>query len=424
MNLDVLQGLYQNDIRLKQIAAGITLPGHKLRVYLDNLRGSSVNFIASALWRLTDLNHVFILNDKEEAAYFHNDIEHLTQGLDIFYFPDSFKRTGYFNELNSSHVMLRTEALTKFSGKKTNKKILVTYPEALFERVVNPSSLSDNMISIKVGETLQVDAMLERFVSLGFRREDFVYEPGQFAMRGGILDIYSFGNEHPYRIELFDTEVDSIRIFNPETQLSERKLLQVSILPNIETKFETQEKISLLDYLPENTVIWAKDLSFTIGRLAKIESELPEKMEIGQVAIDHEEEMLKEISKADFETGGQWQEKIKQRHLIEWYNHSLEKITGDAIDATFQFATEEQPVFNRQFNMLITDLQKRLAEKYGRKATLLANVELVSREISEAVSELKEKLAIADSTIGTAKERELARASVVRLEAKVASLEE
>ena len=364
MNLDVLQGLYQNDIRLKQIAAGITLPGHKLRVYLDNLRGSSVNFIASALWRLTDLNHVFILNDKEEAAYFHNDIEHLTQGLDIFYFPDSFKRTGYFNELNSSHVMLRTEALTKFSGKKTNKKILVTYPEALFERVVNPSSLSDNMISIKVGETLQVDAMLERFVSLGFRREDFVYEPGQFAMRGGILDIYSFGNEHPYRIELFDTEVDSIRIFNPETQLSERKLLQVSILPNIETKFETQEKISLLDYLPENTVIWAKDLSFTIGRLAKIESELPEKMEIGQVAIDHEEEMLKEISKADFETGGQWQEKIKQRHLIEWYNHSLEKITGDAIDATFQFATEEQPVFNRQFNMLITDLQKRLAEKY------------------------------------------------------------
>ncbi len=364
MNLEVLQGLYQNDIRIKQIAAGIALPGHKLRVYLDNLRGSSINFIATALWQNTDVNHVFILNDKEEAAYFHNDIEHLTKGLDIFFFPDSFKRTGYFNELNSSHVMLRTEALTKFTGKKVNKKVLVTYPEALFEKVVNPSSLSDNMISIKVGETLQLDAMLERFVSLGFKREDFVYEPGQFAMRGGILDIYSFGNEHPYRIELFDTEVDSIRIFNPETQLSERKLLQVSILPNIETKFEAQEKISLLDYLPENTIIWAKDLSFTLGRLAKMAADLPEKMELGQVAIDHEEEMLKEISKADFETGNSWQEGIKNRHLIEWYNHSLEKITGDAIDATFQFATEEQPVFNRQFNMLIGDLQKRITEKY------------------------------------------------------------
>ena len=387
MNLEVLQGLYQNDIRLKQIAAGITLPGHKLRVYLDNLRGSSVNFVASALWQLTDVNHVFILNDKEEAAYFHNDIEHLTKGLDIFFFPDSFKRTGYFNELNSSHVMLRTEALTKLASPSApdnvggdrrpsprerevlrtsgvHKKVLVTYPEALFERVVNPSALSDNMISIKVGETLQVEAMLERFVSLGFRREDFVYEPGQFAMRGGILDIYSFGNEHPYRIELFDTEVDSIRIFNPETQLSERKLLQISILPNIEVKFDTQEKISLLDYLPENTVVWAKDLSFTISRLTKMAADLPEKMEIGQVAIDHEEEMLKEISKADFENVNEWQEKIKQRHLIEWYNHSLEKITGDAIDATFQFATEEQPVFNRQFGMLISDLQKRITNKY------------------------------------------------------------
>ena len=364
MNLEVLQGLYDNDIRLKQIAAGITLPGHKLRVYLDNLRGSSINFIAASLWRLTDANHVFILSDKEDAAYFHNDMEHLTKGLDVFFFPDSFKRTGFFNELNSSHVMLRTEALTKFTGKKVNKKVFVTYPEALFERVVNPSSLAGDMISIKVGETLLVDAMLERFISLGFKREDFVYEPGQFAIRGGILDIYSFGNEHPYRIELFDTEVDSIRIFNPETQLSERKLMQVSILPNIETRFESQDKISLLDYLPGNTVIWAKDLSFTLGRLAKMASELPDKMNTGQVAIDQEEETLKEFSKGDFETGNDWEEKIKQRHLIEFYNHSLEKITGDKIDATFQFATEEQPVFNRQFNLLIADLQKRIANKY------------------------------------------------------------
>jgi transcription-repair coupling factor (superfamily II helicase) len=364
MNLEVLQGLYQNDIRLKQIAAGITLPGHKLRLYLDNLRGSSVNFVATAIWQLTEANHVFILNDKEEAAYFHNDLEHLTKALDICFFPDSFKRTGAFNELNSSHVMLRTEALTKFAADKVRKKVLVTYPEALFEKVVNPKSLSRNMIHMKVGERLDLDALLAQFVTLGFKREDFVYEPGQFAMRGGILDVYSFGNEHPYRIELFDTDVDSIRIFNPETQLSERKLLQISILPNIETKFDAQEKISLLDFLPENTVIWAKDLNFTIGRIAKLFSDLPEKMNLGQVAIDHEEEMLKEISKADFEQPEQWQEKVKQRHLIEWYNHSLEKITGDAIDETYQFATEEQPVFNRQFNMLIADLQKRIAAKY------------------------------------------------------------
>ena len=364
MNLEVLLGLYRNDIRLKQIAAGVSLPGHKLRFYLDNLRGSSLNMVAAAVWQMSEVNHVFILNDKEEAAYFHNDFEHLTNALDICFFPDSFKRTGFFNELNSSHVMLRTEALTKFTGKKTNKKVLVTYPEALFERVVNPSSLTDNTISVKVGENLHVDSLLDRLVSLGFRREDFVYEPGQFAMRGGILDIYSFGNEHPYRIELFDTEVDSIRIFNPETQLSERKLLQVSILPNIEVKFETVDKISLLDYLPDNTVIWAKDLNFTIGRLNKMAGDLPDKMELGQVAVDHDEQVLKEISRADFETTADWQQKLRNRHLIEWFNHSIEKITGDDIDATYLFATEEQPVFNRQFTMLIGDLQKRIASQY------------------------------------------------------------
>lgn len=364
MNLQVLLGLYQNDIRLKQIAAGISLPSNKVRIYLDNLRGSSINFIATAIWQSGDLNHVFILNDKEEAAYFHNDLEHLTGALDVCFFPDSFKRSGHFNELNSSHVMLRTEALTKFSSKSVHKKILVTYPEALFERVVNPNTLSGNIISIKVGETLKVDALMQEFVKLGFKREDFVYEPGQFAMRGGILDIYSFGNEHPYRIELFGDEVDSIRIFNPETQLSERKLLQVSILPNIETKFDTGEKISLLDYLPENTVIWAKDLDFTIGRLGKLENDLPAKIEIGEVAVDHEEEWLKELTRDDFETADNWKEQIKKRHLIEWYNHSLEQITGDEATTTIQFATEEQPVFNRQFNMLISDLQKRSSEQY------------------------------------------------------------
>ncbi|RYZ32061.1 MAG: transcription-repair coupling factor, partial [Sphingobacteriales bacterium] len=118
MNLQVLLGLYQNDIRMKQIAAAISLPDPPVRIYLDNLRGSSVNFIATTIWQLSDANHVFILNDREEAAYFHNDLEHLTNALDIFFFPDSFKKTGAFSELNSSHVMLRTEALTKFSSER------------------------------------------------------------------------------------------------------------------------------------------------------------------------------------------------------------------------------------------------------------------------------------------------------------------
>ena len=364
MNLQVLQEQYKNDIRIKEIAGGTSLSEPKVRIQLNNLRGSSLNFIATAVWQLSETNHVFILNDKEEAAYFHNDIENLTQALDICFFPDSFKREGSFNELNSSHVMLRTEALTKFSKKESHKKVLVTYPEALFEKVVNPNTLSGNMVSIKVSEQLDVDNVIKRFVELGFKKEDFVYEPGQFAMRGGILDIYSFGNEHPYRIELFGNEVDSIRIFNPETQLSERKLLQVSILPNIETNFDTQEKISLFDYLPENTVVWAKDFDFAIGRIGKMEEELPEVIELSDVAVDHEEAWLKKLTKDDFETAEAVKEKLKNRHLLEWYNNSLEKLTDDELTANIQFATDEQPVFNRQFDLLISDLQKKGAEQY------------------------------------------------------------
>lgn len=361
MNLGVLLGLYSNDIRLKQLAAALSLPNPKLRAYLDNLRGSSTAFVTTGIWQLSDVNHVFVLNDKEEAAYFHNDLEHLTGALDIHYFPDSFKRTGIFNDLNSSHVMLRTEALSKFNADVVRKKALITYPEALFEKVVNPRSLQRNMIQIRVGENIRPEPMMAQFVELGFRREDFVYEPGQFAMRGGILDIYSFGNEHPYRIELFGNEVDSIRLFNPETQLSERKLLSVSILPNIETKFETGEKISLLDYLPENTCFWFKDFDFCFGKIGKLQSELPEKVEVGTLDEDHEEHLQKELTHADFEDSAAWLEKIKTRHLLEWYNHSLQKHTGDEA-ITVQFATEEQPSFNRQFDLLIKDLKARCSK--------------------------------------------------------------
>lgn len=368
MNLQVLQEIYRDDDRVKQIADELLLPENKQPLFLRGLSGSSANFIATAVWQLSEANHVFILNDKEEAAYFHNDLEHLTKALDIFFFPDSFKKTGAFTELNPSHVMMRTEALTKFSQSNSSpigggregiihKKVLVTYPEALFEKVVNAQTLSENLIQLKVGEQLDVDKLMEGFVDLGFRREDFVYEPGQFAMRGGILDIYSFGNEHPYRIELFGNEIDSIRLFDPETQLSERKLIMVSISPNVETKFETRQKISLLDHLPKNTAIWIKDKELLLGKLRKMEQGFPDKIELGAAAS--EEEQQKELTKADFETINEWEHKLDTRKLI-YFNPSVSAHTSQDI----LFSTQEQPAFNRQFPLLIEDLQKRIADQY------------------------------------------------------------
>ncbi len=358
MNLQVLQEIYRNDDRIKKIADELLLPESKKNLSLQGLSGSSIHFIATAVWQLSQVNHLFILNDKEEAAYFHNDLEYLTKALDVFYFPDSFKKTGTFTELNASHLMMRTEALTKFNGENIHKKIVVTYPEALFEKVVNSRILSENLIQLKVGEQLNVDKLMNDFVQLGFKREDFVYEPGQFAMRGGILDIYSFGNEHPYRIELFGNEIDSIRLFNPETQLSERKLIMVSIAPNVETKFETTEKISFLDHLPINTVIWIKSKELLIGKLRKMEQHFPDKA-ILKATGDQEIETLKELSRADFEAIDEWEQKLESRKLIH-FSPTLSASSPDSIS----FSTQEQPAFNRQFPLLIEDLQKRIAGNY------------------------------------------------------------
>jgi transcription-repair coupling factor (superfamily II helicase) len=275
MNLEVLLKEYANDTRCFQIADKITLSKPQ-QIQLSGLQGSAISFVLAAVFNhraTSQLNHLVILRDAEEAAYFHNTFENITNALDIFYFPASFKNKKNYRLLNSSHVMLRTEALTKLSH-GANKKVLITFPEALFEKVVLPKTLAENIISIRQSESLDVNAILAKFVDYGFERTDFVYEPGQFAVRGGILDIYSFGNEKPYRIELFGNEVDSIRIFDPESQLSERKLLQVNIIPNVETQFETGEKVSLLEFLPENTVIWSEDWPFIREKIEQQQEDL------------------------------------------------------------------------------------------------------------------------------------------------------
>src|SRR5215204_73640 len=267
----------QNSPRLFQLADRLSF-AQKQKIYLKNLRGSSSQFVAASVFThpsCSQLNHVFICNDAEDAAYFHNTLENLTEALNLFYFPSSFKNRKNYRLLNSSHVMLRTEALTRFSV-PTGDRVgaLVTYPEAVFEKVVVPTAISSNIIHIKTNDELNLDELFEKLVNYGFDRTDFVYEPGQFAVRGGILDIYSFGNEKPYRIELFGNEVDSIRIVDPETQLSERRLLQVSIIPNVETQFVDKEKISLLEFLPENTIVWIRDEELVYKKLRDCEEEL------------------------------------------------------------------------------------------------------------------------------------------------------
>jgi transcription-repair coupling factor (superfamily II helicase) len=360
MNLQGVLQLYERDSRLKSLAAGVLLPGPGY-FHLTGLSGSAPAFVGATIWNSADVNHLFILNDKEEAAYFHNDLEQLTQALDLFYFPDSFKKTGQFQEFNSSHSMLRTEALMKLTGKHVHKKILVTYPEALFEKVAGNTAYNANMIHVKVGETLKVDELLQKLVAWGFEHSDFVYGPGQYAVRGGILDIYSFGNEKPYRFELFGEEVDSIRLFDPETQLSERKLNQVTLIANMDTRAVTHTKMGLPEFLPENTVVWIKDPAYLQGVINQMEQRLEDWLQTGQkVKVGEEEELL--LGEEDFVKGHEIMEQLLKRSCIVFGPHfNFEKVPA-AVQA-ITFSTAEQPVFNRQFDLLIKDLAKHNAAK-------------------------------------------------------------
>jgi transcription-repair coupling factor (superfamily II helicase) len=362
MGVKELLEQYQDTPRLFQLTDRLSFaqPQH---IYLKNLHGSSSQFVVAAAFlhpSCAQLNHLIVLNDAEEAAYFHNTLENLTDALDIFYFPSSYRNRKNYQLLNLSHVMLRTEALTKiaFGG---NKKVIVTYPESLFEKVVLPNTLSSNIIRIKAGDTLNVDQLLLQLGNLGFERTDFVYEPGQFAIRGGILDIYSYGNEKPYRIELFGNDIDSIRIVDPETQLSERKLLQVTIIPNVDTQFENDERISLLDFLPENTVIWMQDFELCKERIKDcqedmesflriLESRAGEKPKNKRQEEDDDKLIKKNITASDFISAEEFETQVLARHAVEFGYRSY--LANYEID----FTTKEQPAFNRQFELLIKDL--------------------------------------------------------------------
>ncbi len=386
MNLDVLLQLFENDSRVFQITDKLlcTQPQH---LHLKQIHGSALQFVFSAIFNHTNSkshNHLIVLNDAEEAAYFHNTVESITKALNVFYFPASFKNKNNYKLLNSSHIMLRTEALTKFATQNQLGRscALITYADALIEKVVVCEQLSANIISIKSGDVLDVNALLENLVKQGFNRNDFVYEPGQFALRGGILDIYSYGNEKPYRVELFGNDVDSIRIFDAETQLSERKLLQVNIIPNIETQFSTENKISLFEFLPENTVIWLQDWNY-ISEVAEkhcidIDNFLQkenEKKEQFAAMNEHEKKRFEKlqddedtsqektnVNKDDFIEVAEIEKSILQKHTISFATNAnfVNENNAHSID----FATAIQPSFNRKFELLINDLQARIASQY------------------------------------------------------------
>lgn len=277
-NLRHVLDLYKKHPAVEKIAAALDSDNPSPRLQLTGLSGALESFVVAAT--LEDRQrkapgqpqvHLFLANSKEEAAYRLNDLQGLLGEQSVFFFPDSFKRPAFFDDLNQTQILQRSEVVHKISSPGgpggAQPQVVVSYPEALFEKVVKPEVLLKNRIDLKKGERVEVDTILEVLVEYGFERTDFVYEPGQFSIRGGIVDLFSFGNELPYRIELFDDEVESIRVFDPLTQLSKQNLVQVGIVPNLNTRFRQDQKVSLLSVLPAAAVLWIKDFQFVLDRL-------------------------------------------------------------------------------------------------------------------------------------------------------------
>lgn len=350
-NLKRLLQKYRTDKRTQQLIQLLQKKQDRpTRAQLLGMVGAQASFVLAITYMEHPKNHVLIANDKEEAAYIQNNLASLFEKKPILFFPDSFKRPMFFDVLNGTNMLQRTETINKITQSKALGEILVTYPEAIFEKVVAPKLLEENKIELTVNELVDVETITEILSTYGFVREEYVYEPGQFAIRGGIVDIFSYGNEYPYRIELFDEEIESIRTFNPTTQLSVQNIRAVSIIPNINTKFSQEQKVSLFEVLNEHTVIWVKDFQILLDKLQQC-FDTAQKFADSISELD-ESELAEIFRDRAFIYPNQVIEDVKRNPIIALTDNVqpfpfLEKIV---------FSSKPQPSFNKNFNILIDDL--------------------------------------------------------------------
>jgi transcription-repair coupling factor (superfamily II helicase) len=352
-----LLDLYRSAPKVRQIAEMLSNTEGVSRLQLSGLTGAQESFVLAGAYQNAPQPYLIVALDREEAAYLQNDLQSLLSTKTIHFLPDSFKRPMYFDEINSNHVLQRTEVINRLAQSTAQGEVIVTYPEALFEKVVAPQYLQEKRIDIAVGETMDVDFMVELMVEFGFTHVDFVYQPGQFSIRGGIVDVYSYGNEYPYRIELFDVEVESIRTFDPSNQLSVQKITKISIVPNMNTRFDRSQKVSIFQVLPENTVVWLRDTEHLMDKLQMC-FESAEKF-ANKLNYDQDQEVKEIFKDRAFIRPFDVVEDVERLHLVTLKNFKVLGKNGVITEGgKIQFNGKPQPAFNKNFNLLIQNLHE------------------------------------------------------------------
>lgn len=354
---DALLSLYRQDARVRQFVADLG-ERSRGRYAFAQLAGSQTCLVLLAAYLQSPRTNVWVARDQEEAAYVQNTLDNLMQDRPVRFFPDSFKRPGYFVELHKEHILQRTEVVNHLATGGKMPEIIVTYPQALVEHVIDPQVLHANRIAIVKGEQLDMDFVLELLLEFGFEKVDFVYEPGQFSIRGGIVDIFTYGNEWPYRIELFDIEVESIRTFDPMTQRSRQHVERVSIIPDAQKGYDPTQKVSLLKVLPENTLIWIADPEYLLESFQNTYDALTDFTP--DVLPGEAEELVQFFKERAFVPTAEF-----MRQLAEFPTVFTGKMPeGSQPDMTFTFYGKPQPNFNKNFKLLLADLRARHLQGY------------------------------------------------------------
>lgn len=351
MNIAELQRIYASHPNV----AGLTslLDNKDIRtIYLKGMHASCASLFASGIFDKIPGIYVFILNDVEEAGYFYHDLVQVNGDERILFFPSSYRRAIKYGQKDAANEILRTEVLSRLG--KQESLVVVTYPDALAEKVVSCQYLSDRTLKLDVGQHIETDKITALLVEYGFEHVDYVYEPGQFATRGSILDVYSFASELPYRIDFFGDEIDSIRTFEVETQLSTEKKTTVSIVPELISASESD--ICFLDFIPRQTVLFIKDFLWLRERIQTVRDEALSPQAL--TAYEGEQTELMNLEKKLVD-GSEFTVKALEFKRVD-FGH---KPTGTP-QATLEFNTSIQPIFHKNFDMVASVLTEYLQRNY------------------------------------------------------------
>ncbi|WP_271784772.1 transcription-repair coupling factor [Aquimarina algiphila] len=344
MSASLISQTFSQSLQLQKL--GKAIAQSETKVHLQGSIGSSLSFIIEHSFKQAEKPFLCIFNDKEEAAYYLNDLEQLLGDKNVLFYPGSYRRPYQIEETDNANVLLRAEVLNRINSRK-KPALIITYPDALFEKVVTRKELEKNTLKISINDTLSLDFVNEVLFEYQFKRVDFVTEPGEFSVRGGIVDVFSFSNDEPYRIEFFGDEVDSIRTFDVETQLSTDQINKITIIPNVENKALQETRESFLKYIASKTVIFTKDIDLFSARIDK-------NFEKAEEAFKTLSKEIKHATPEELFTSSETLKKqLLNFTLVEIGNRPLTKA-----DYSIKFDIKPQPSFNKQFDLLIQNLNE------------------------------------------------------------------